>query len=387
MASEFDTAVGLSDLKELYPEAPNWACHIDTKISKTYIELSQFTSQIVQLEEKVSSQQDNIKTLTDDNTYLKNKVQFLEDYSRQNNLKIEGIPEGNETEHELAQKVHNLLKDKLNLDPQTIRVEKLHRLGKKYVNAKQPRLVMVRFLSYSDRNMVWNKRSQLKGTSVFLKEDFSAATEKERSQLYPYYQATRAKGAKCVMRGNKLIIESQTYTVDKIHFIPWEYTPAANCEKSSEKVVLFCGKDSVFSNFHECPFKEGPVTYQHNEMYIQSKKAELFGDEVTAQKILKEKNPGKCKKLGSRIQYDVERWRKCAADIAYKGALAKFSQNERLKESLLKTNGKILAEATRDRWWGTGKSISDPTGFEWDGENYMGQVLMQVRKVLAPKSS
>ena len=187
------------------------------------------------------------------------------------------------------------------------------------------------------------------------------------------------------MRGDKLIIEGQQYTTLTINKIPHDYTPAATCECHNDDKILFLGKESILSNFHVAPFQVGLSDYEHNEMYIQKCKAEHYGQEELAIKICMEKDPAICKRLGGRVKCDKKDWHQVAGKIAYTGALAKFSQNAHLLKGLLNTGNKTLAEATRDTWWGIGKTMSDPTAFEdWSGENIMGNILMKVRDELKP---
>ena len=64
----------------------------------------------------------------------------------------------------------------------------------------------------------------------------------------------------------------------------------------------------------------------------------------------------------------------------------KFSQNEKLKQFLLNTKDKILAEASpHDKIWGIGmaeddKEILNPE--KWKGENLLGKALMKVRDII-----
>ena len=69
--------------------------------------------------------------------------------------------------------------------------------------------------------------------------------------------------------------------------------------------------------------------------------------------------------------------------IVRKASLAKFTQNSKLKEKLLETEGTILVEASPwDTVWGIGRYASDPKSkFKkyWRGKNWLGYILTDVR--------
>ena len=73
----------------------------------------------------------------DEMTELKTKVSELEDRSRRNNLRFDGISEEkNETWEDCERKVENLLKNKLGIEG--IKIERAHRTkGKKKINQSQ----------------------------------------------------------------------------------------------------------------------------------------------------------------------------------------------------------------------------------------------------------
>ena len=52
-----------------------------------------------------------------------------------------------------------------------------------YINQKQQ--IIARFQHYSERQRVWKQRFALKGTRLFISEDYPAAIEAERKTLYP----------------------------------------------------------------------------------------------------------------------------------------------------------------------------------------------------------
>ena len=65
---------------------------------------------------------------------------------------------------------------------------------------------------------------------------------------------------------------------------------------------------------------------------------------------------------------------------------AKFSQNPDLASVLRSTGTTELGEATRDRYWGIGRALGDPSVFSkegWKGRNKCGELLMEVRDELS----
>jgi len=135
------------------------------------------------------------------------------------------------------------------------------------------------------------------------------------------------------------------------------------------------------------PFVVDNVTYLTVEHFMMAEKARLFKDENTLKKILSTPSPALAKKLGRKVNgFNEEVWIKCRWDVIVRGNLAKFSQHEDLKQFLLKTEDKILVEASPyDKIYGIGMFESHPDAKnpeKWQGLNLLGFSLMEVRKIL-----
>ena len=69
--------------------------------------------------------------------------------------------------------------------------------------------------------------------------------------------------------------------------------------------------------------------------------------------------------------------------IVWYGNYLKFSQHEDLRERLLATGDRILAEASPyDLIWGIGYRAKDDLALDqknWRGQNLLGKILMSVR--------
>lgn len=152
-----------------------------------------------------------------------------------------------------------------------------------------------------------------------------------------------------------------------------------------EEFIFYFGPDSVFSQWYKYRFIIDNQEFCCVEQYIMYRKAILFDDSETAKKILNSSDPKRHRYLGRQISgFNKSIWQKECKNFAYAANFAKFSQNEQLKNALLETNEKSLAETSPyDRNWGIGLSSSNPKRLErknWRGKNWSGEILEQVRK-------
>ena len=149
-----DKAVSLKSVKELM--------EVLERSFKSFVQMlmDNFTSRIDGLVKDVQSIKDSLQYSQSDIDVLKNdsssynklienlenkicviqaelgdaadKRDYLENQSRRNNIRIDGLEEDNNESWEQSEtKVRALLHEKLNLDPTTIEIERAHRTGRK----------------------------------------------------------------------------------------------------------------------------------------------------------------------------------------------------------------------------------------------------------------
>ena len=70
-------------------------------------------------------------------------------------------------------------------------------------------------------------------------------------------------------------------------------------------------------------------------------------------------------------------------------SLAKFAENRDLREKLLATGTKEIAEATGNEYWGVGAYLGDKRIQEhsWTGQNWLGRILQDTRSILRGEMS
>lgn len=142
-----------------------------------------------------------------------------------------------------------------------------------------------------------------------------------------------------------------------------------------------------FSNWFECEFRADGRVFKSVEQYMMYEKALTFGDNDIAGRVLDITDPAEIKALGRQVKnYDDARWNGRRQLVVYKGLLAKFSQNEALKQKLFSTGRALLAECEpTDKIWGIGMGPDDERRFDrsqWQGQNLLGYTLAEVREDL-----
>ncbi len=141
------------------------------------------------------------------------------------------------------------------------------------------------------------------------------------------------------------------------------------------------------SNWYISSFVLDGIHFSSVEQFIMYKKCVIFGDDDNAQAVLKTSNPAEQQKIGRNAKGYVQSvWEGMRQMIAYEGLMAKFSQNDDLKQKLIDTDDAILVEcAGSDEIWACGIRLDDERRFDvskWNGTNILGYALMTVRAQL-----
>lgn len=319
-------------------------------------------------------------------TQVEEKIVNLEAYGRRENLIFENI---NENQHENCRElILNIMEKELKIQNAraNVKLTRVHRLGPPKQAAPKPRPIIARFLYYPDRELVWERKTYLKGTPIVLREDFPEAIMRQRSELFPYMQVARKQGLKATLRGSKLLIEGKLYNTENVQKIikPRETSERKCITQDGKKLHLFFGAHSPLSNFYPSTFTLHGKTFTCAEQSYQYGKATFVGDDTRAELIANEVIPREVKKIGGQVRVDHkaswgEKGRKIMKDVL----LAKFQQNPQHLQYLSGTKGQLLVECNRyDKLWGNGCSLHSSAAENprrWEGQNLLGTLLEQVR--------
>lgn len=139
---------------------------------------------------------------------LHDKVNYQEDYSRRNNIRIYGIEEqgSSETWEQTAAAVTSLLEQKMELPG--MELERAHRVGER--RDGKPRPIIARFSRYREREAVMRNVKKLKGTNIYVNEDLCPESQSIKMSQMPLLKQARAQGKVAFFRHTKLIIREKT---------------------------------------------------------------------------------------------------------------------------------------------------------------------------------
>ena len=182
---------------------------VDLKIS---LETSQeiFEKKFQKVNDNLSKQKqkhkEDINELWKDNDQLCERLRDLEDRSRRDNLRIDGIAElENETWEQTEEILHNLFKEKLELE--NISVERAHRVGNKGKNDK--RTIVLKLASFKDKLKIISEARKLKGTNISINEDYSKETLEIRKEKWKEVKELRKNGTYAILVHDKVVIKGK----------------------------------------------------------------------------------------------------------------------------------------------------------------------------------
>lgn len=141
----------------------------------------------------------------------------------------------------------------------------------------------------------------------------------------------------------------------------------------------FRGEFSFLSNFYMIPIYYKKNHYKSSEHAFQARKAIR---EVDREYVADANTPGHAKIRGKSVMCKKD-WDEIKTSEMTRIVYCKFSQNKKLKKKLCNTKDAKLIEGNtwNDDFWG---KIKNEKG-KWKGSNYLGKILMVVRKSLCEK--
>ncbi|XP_065662726.1 uncharacterized protein LOC136085353 [Hydra vulgaris] len=196
-----ETAILLKNQEKIFTDILSANLKIITdRLDKLENEFNKNKSKFAIVEKDISGLKENIEIGN-----LKNKFNYLEKRSRQNNLRIDGLTElPTETWNDRANELKNIFINKLGISEEII-VERAYRIGK-IKEDKSPRTMIVKLLDFQNKNKILTSAKKLKGTGIFINEDFSNETMEIRKKLWEEVKRLRKEGKYAIIKYDKIFV-------------------------------------------------------------------------------------------------------------------------------------------------------------------------------------
>ena len=341
-------------------------------------EIQQLKTKVTELESKLASQAELItnqqELLTASNNATAKKIEKIEAHSRKLNLVFENIPE-REGEN-CKQEIERVIRQGMRLpirDP----IDIAHRLEK--TDPRKPAGIIARFRSVAEKSRILQNASALRGTNVYVRNDYPSAMVQRRSYLAKVVTDAKRQDPRARLVHDKLLFNGSFYTVDTVQSAG---IPTHGHIKETDNQVRFYGYLAFLSNFHRSHVRVNNINFTSAEQAYQFIRAKARNDVTLARQILNEHNPAVVKRLTRGLRRPENYDPSTDFEIMKTVVQAKFSQNAELKAQLLATGNKTLIECNPyDVVYSAGLRIDDPqlsTGV-FRGQNELGKILESVR--------
>lgn len=188
--------------------------------------LDSLKSDVAGLSNRIGEAENRVSQLEDENTHLitgtaelkskvaqlEDRIQYQENYSRRNNLRIKGVPELSEKGNDVMECVLDVLRSLFPQDQDTdqIIIERAHRIPTTLKEDRRgtptrPRHILVRFLRFADREKIRLRARdvgtfQWRGNKIEFFPDFTREIQEKRNKFFEVRRACRAKGLKYTMQ-------------------------------------------------------------------------------------------------------------------------------------------------------------------------------------------
>lgn len=143
---------------------------------------------------------------------------------------------------------------------------------------------------------------------------------------------------------------------------------------------------SKLSQWHKVNFIVDGVKYNCCEQYMMARKAVLFNDMDSLNRIMNTPEPRDHQHIGRTVKnYVQSTWDTYKYGIVYTGNYHRFNQNKEDRDWLLATEGTLVECSPVDGVWGIKLGMDDPRIHDeskWRGQNLLGKALTQVRETL-----
>ena len=351
------------------------------------------TSEICVLREENTRLKEELQYLSAEQVKLESRMERIENRNLENCVIFRGLKEDYKETDEMGRdriyrELSNLLTDEDEEEryrmARRLVIRRYKRLGR--YNRDRPRPVSVEFVHHEDVSFIMENKSYL-SDGIFVNREFSLEIERKRRTMLPILRAARHIDnymKQIRLEKDKIVIKGKDYDMSNIHDLPDDLNAFKVTSKEDGRVVGYFGELNPLSNFFPAKFTLDGHTFISSEQYIQASKADFLGDRDIYNQIMGCKHSVDCKDFSRKIKgVDNAKWDMVAADLCRPGICQKFIQNPILLEILVKRTGTMrIVECSKDRLWGTGILLTQDDCLDcdcWISPGIMGKILEDIR--------
>ena len=204
----------INDIIKSHLETTNKRLEEISKEVRDITESVEFTEG--RLDEEIATIKDDISKMRSDVRLIERdlldpndvseKLIELEDRSRRNNLRFDGLTEDtNETWDDCERKIQKILSDKLEIT-EDVEIERCHRMEKRKGN--RPRTIICKFLRFKDKQKILKNAKKLKNSGIYIYEDFCNDTMELRKSLWEEVMEHRRQGKFAFLNYQGIIVRN-----------------------------------------------------------------------------------------------------------------------------------------------------------------------------------
>lgn len=186
----------MEEIKEMFEFLKNRITAIDKKIDNSILEMQNLREENKCLREQLNKQG--------------NRLEMMEREMKKNNIIIQGVEDTEKMDTaQLKTKIEELLNNigvNINLDTAASEIKKI---GTYQINKKRP--ILIKLIQREKKMDIIREAKKLKGTNVWISDDFTKQAQQDRKALIPHLKMAREDGRKAVLKYDKLIIDGEIY--------------------------------------------------------------------------------------------------------------------------------------------------------------------------------
>ena len=204
-------------LKEDVKEIRRDVSDLRSRLEFSQVSISSIEAKLEAVNTQIATQAKSVEAYGSNVGGLEDQMEYLENQSRRNNIRIIGVAEQeNETWEKSEELVKGLVKEKLGVTEE-LEIERAHRVGKKRGHNETrpdgssfgPRPIVAKFMSWKQREMVVTSARQKRPKGISFFPDLSKRTLQRRADQIPLMIQARKEGKDAYFILDKLIIKEK----------------------------------------------------------------------------------------------------------------------------------------------------------------------------------